>query len=62
MIRRIKEGADMPYIATRRLYNVVGKKVSRFFEYRKAKKLYNEINRDMTSVESRFIRSRLHQI
>ena len=52
----------MPYIATRRLYNVVGKKVSRFFEYKKAKKLYNEINRDMTSVESRFIRSRLHQI
>jgi len=51
----------MPYTATRRLYNVVGKKVSRFFCYRKAKKLYNEINRDMTSVEARFIRSRMHQ-
>lgn len=51
----------MPYTATRRLYNVVGKKVSRFFGYRKAKKLYNEINRDLTSVEARFIRSRLHQ-
>jgi len=51
----------MPYTATRRLYSIVGKKVSRFFGYRKAKRMYNEINRDMTSVESRFIRSRLHQ-
>lgn len=51
----------MPYSATRRLYNVFGRKISRFFGYRKAKRLYNEINRDMTSVESRFIRSRMHQ-
>ncbi len=51
----------MPYTATRRLYNVFGRKISRFFEYRKAKRLYNEINRDMTSVEARFIRSKMHQ-
>jgi len=51
----------MPYSATRRLYSVVGKKVSRFFGYRKAKRLYNEINKDMTSVETRFIRSRMNQ-
>lgn len=52
----------MPYISTRRLYNVVGKKVSHFFGYRKAKRLYNEINRDMAAVESRFIRSRLSHV
>lgn len=49
----------MPYTATRRLYNVFGRKVSRFFGYKRAKKLYNEINRDIDSVETRFIRSRL---
>jgi len=52
----------MPYIATRRLYNVFGKKVARFFSYRKAKKLYNEIDREMSVFESRFIRSRLGHI
>ena len=50
----------MPYVATRRLYNVIGKKVSRYFNCRKAKKLYNEINRDMAFFESRFMKSRLH--
>lgn len=50
----------MPYMATRRLYNVFGKKVSRYFNYRRAKRLYNEINREMVSLESRFIKSRLN--
>jgi hypothetical protein len=50
----------MPYTITRRLHNVFGRKISRFFSYRKAKKLYSEINRDMASIETRFIRSRLH--
>jgi hypothetical protein len=50
----------MPYTITRRQHNVFGRKVSRFFGYRKAKRLYNEINRDMASIETRFIRSRLH--
>ena len=50
----------MPYTTTRRSYNVFGKKVARYLTYRKAKKLCNEINRDMTMFESRFIRSKLH--
>lgn len=50
----------MPYTATRRLPNAFGRKVSRFFGYRKAKRMYNEINRDIASIESRFIRSRMH--
>lgn len=50
----------MPYASTRRLYNVFGKKIVRYMAYRKAKRLYNEINRDMTMFESRFIRSRLN--
>lgn len=49
----------MPYIATRRLYNVVGKKVSRFLGYQKAKRMYSEISRDLVGLESRFLRSRM---
>lgn len=51
----------MPYTQTRRLYNVVGKKVSRFLSYWKAKKMYNVINRDMSYIESRFLRSRMNR-
>jgi len=50
----------MPYTATRRLYNVVGKKISKYLNYRRAKRLYNEINRDMAFFEYRYIKSRLH--
>ena len=50
----------MPYTSTRRLYNVVGRKISKYFNYRKAKRLYSEINRDMAFFESRFSKSRLH--
>jgi hypothetical protein len=50
----------MPYLATRRLYNVVGKKLSRFITYRRAKRLYNEINRDMAFFESKYLKARLH--
>ena len=50
----------MPYTATRRLYNVVGKKISKYLNYRRAKRLYNEINRDMAFFESRYIKTRLH--
>ncbi|MDP2913480.1 MAG: hypothetical protein Q8N91_05675 [Candidatus Omnitrophota bacterium] len=50
----------MPYITTRRLYNVIGKKVSRYFNCKKARRLYNEINRDMIFFETRLIKSRLH--
>jgi hypothetical protein len=52
----------MPYIATRRLYNVFGKKVAKYLSYKKAKRLYNEINREMSIFESRFLKSRLGHI
>jgi len=50
----------MPYLATRRLYNIFGKKVARYFSFKKAKRLCNEINRDMAFFESRYIKSRLN--
>lgn len=49
----------MPYVVTRRLYNVFGKKISRYFSYKKAKRMYNEISRDMAFFESKFLKSRL---
>jgi len=52
----------MPYIATRRLYNEFGKKVSKYLLYRREKKLYNEINREMSIFESRFMKSKLGHI
>jgi len=50
----------MPYTATRRFYNAFGKKISRYLTYRKAKKMSSEISRDIASLESRFLKSRLH--
>ncbi len=50
----------MPYLATRRMYNIFGKKVSRYFSYKKAKRLANEINRDMAFFESRYLKSRMN--
>jgi len=50
----------MPYTATRRFYDAFGKKVSRFMTYRRAKKLYNEINRDMAFFESKYLKARQH--
>lgn len=49
----------MPYLETRRLYGMVGKKVSKHMGYRKAKKAFNDINRDTVFFESRFLRSRM---
>ena len=52
----------MPYTATRRLHNVFSKKVVRYFSYKKAKRMFNEINREMDVFESRFLKSRLSHI
>jgi hypothetical protein len=49
----------MPYLQTRRQHGIFGKKVSRFLSYRRAKRLYRAISRDMDFLESRFLRSRL---
>jgi len=50
----------MPYLNTRRLHNVFSKKVSKYFSYRRAKKLYNAISRDVDALEARFLKSRLN--
>ena len=51
----------MPYIATRRLHNTFGKKVSRYLSYKRAKRMYNEINKDMMLFEARYLRSKMSQ-
>jgi len=50
----------MPYIATRRLYSVAGKKISRYSAIRRSKKLYNEVSRDMAFVEAKYLKTRMH--
>lgn len=50
----------MPYTNTRRLYHMFGRKVSKYVMYKKAKRLYNEINRDMTALESKFLKPRFN--
>lgn len=50
----------MPYTVTRRSHDTFGKKVSRFLSYKKAKKMCNEISRDMAFFEARYLKSRLH--
>ena len=50
----------MPYTTTRRLHNTLGKKISRYFSYWKAKRLYNEISREMAFFEARFLKARFH--
>ena len=52
----------MPYIATRRLHDTFAKKVSRYLTYKKAKKMYNEINRGMMLFEARYVRSKMSQV
>lgn len=43
----------MTYLQTRRLHHMFGKKISRFFMYRKAKKMYNEIDKGINELEIR---------
>ena len=49
----------MPYAATRRLYHISNKKASKEAMYRKAKKMCNEISRNMSLLESRYLKSRM---
>ena len=58
--RYIRKEAVMPHLTTRRLNNIFGKKVMRYFMYKKAKKLCSMINRDMAFFEARFLRARAH--
>lgn len=50
----------MTYVSTRRFYNEFGRRMARFFLYRKARRLYKQINREISVIESRFVKSRLH--
>jgi hypothetical protein len=51
----------MPYLATRRLHDTFAKKVSKYLVYRKAKRMYNEINKGMMLFEARYLRSKMSQ-
>jgi len=48
----------MPYTSTRRLYSIFNRKASRYFMYKRARKLFNEIIRDISAVESRMLKVR----
>lgn len=50
----------MPYVATRRFYQVIGKKMQRYFQYKKAKRLYANINRKLAFYESRYLKNKAH--
>lgn len=52
----------MPYTATRRIYHMFGKKISKFVMYRKARRMCGEINSKLSVLESRFVKSRLHHV
>lgn len=50
----------MPHIE--RLQIEIGKRIDRYFSYRRAKKLCVEISRGIASFESRFLKSRLNHV
>ncbi|MDP3790580.1 MAG: hypothetical protein Q8R38_00850 [Candidatus Omnitrophota bacterium] len=52
----------MPYTATRRLHHISGRKVSKYAMYRKARRMCNEINSKLSFLESKFLKSRLHNV
>lgn len=51
----------MPYLTTRRLHDTFSKKVSRYFSYKKAKRMCHEISRNMMMLEARYLRSKMSQ-
>lgn len=50
----------MPNTGANRSQSSLGRRLARFLNYRRAKRLYNEINREMAFFESRYLKSRLH--
>jgi len=48
----------MPHTSTRRNNNIFSRKIMKYLTYRRAKKLFGEINRDISAVESRIMRQR----
>lgn len=50
----------MPYSQTRSFYGILGRRISRYLAYRRAKKMFSDINRALNFFEIKFIKSRLH--
>lgn len=52
----------MPYAGANRAHSSKGKKMTRLMNYKRAKRLCIEINRDIAFFEAKFLKSRLHHI
>ncbi len=50
----------MPNNASNRLQNSISRKLEKFLVCRRAKRLCNEISREMAFFESKFVKPRLH--
>lgn len=50
----------MTFLTTRKTHSGIGKRVLRYFSCRKARKLYNEINRSLDFLEARFLKTKLN--
>ena len=48
----------MPYISTRRLYHIVGRKVAKDFGCAKAKRLFGENHRELAALTSKNAKGR----
>jgi hypothetical protein len=47
-------------MAILRFYSSIGRKISRYFALKKVRKMYNEISRDMSFFELKYLKSRLN--
>ena len=50
----------MPYTATRRSHNIFGRKIVKYFAYRRAKRVFSILNRELSLFEDRYARARNH--
>jgi hypothetical protein len=50
----------MTHIGSKRSYGGFGRRIARYFSYRRAKRLYSEIDREISFFESKFMKARLH--
>ena len=48
----------MPYASTRRHHGIFARKVSKYLMYRRARRLFSQIIRGISAVESRMLRQR----
>jgi len=52
----------MPYSTAKRFHDSLGRRISRFFIYMKAKRMYDVITRDIAFFEARFLKSKMHGV